>query len=76
MCVRRSPCTVVDADEMQQLRRAARLAKEEQEASNEVRALRERIEKLERLLIQADEEFHSPQITALRMVDRGPVRKD
>ncbi len=63
----REDCTVVDADEMQQLRRAARLAKEEQEASNEILELRARLARLESLLISADSEFHRETIEALRL---------
>jgi hypothetical protein len=68
--------TVVDADEMKQLRRAAKLAQEEHEATNEVAQLRERIARLENLLLATDEEFYRPTIEAISVVDRRPVRED
>ena len=46
------PGTRIDADQMKQLRRAAKLAQEEQEASDELRQLRSRIERLEKELEQ------------------------
>lgn len=68
--------TTVDADEMKQARRAAKLAQEDQEASNEVAELRSRLARLESILLQADEAFHSETLTALRVVDSGPKRED
>lgn len=57
----------ITADELTQLRRAARLAKDEQEAGNEVRELRERLARLESILISADSEFHRETIEAIRI---------
>lgn len=68
--------TLVCADEMNQLRRAARLVKEEQEASNEVAQLRQRIARLESLLLVQDEDFHCETVTALRSRDVVGSRVD
>ena len=68
--------TLVCADEMKQLRRAAKLAQEEQEATNEIAQLRARLARLESLLLATDEEFHRPTIEAIGVVDRRPVRED
>jgi len=59
--------TVVDADEMKQLRRAAKLAQDEQEATNEVAELRARLARLESILLAQDEAFHSENLAALRV---------
>lgn len=67
--------TVVDADEMKQLRRAARLAKEEQEATNEVAELRARLARLESILLATDEEFYRPHVEAMRVQADGLGRK-
>lgn len=69
------PGTRIDADQMKQLRRAAKIAREEHEATNEVRALRERLERLERLLLAPDEESYCPTIEAARVAARGPERE-
>ena len=57
----------ITADELKQLRRAARLAKEEAEATDEIAQLRSRLARLENLLLTADEAFHSESITAMRV---------
>jgi len=67
--------TVVDADEMEEVKklkrkadeRKARIAKEEQEASNEVAELRARLARLESILLAQDEAFHSENLAALRV---------
>jgi hypothetical protein len=68
--------TDVSADEMQQLRRAAKLAREDQEASNEIAELHERLARLESLLLQTDPQFHRETLEAISLVDRGRFRKD
>ncbi len=66
----------ISADELKQLRRAAKLAQEEQEATNEIAQLRARLARLESLLLTQDEAFHSENLAALRVVDRGHSRED
>lgn len=59
--------TMVCADQMKQLRRAAKLAQEEQEATNEIAQLRARLARLESLLLTQDEAFHSENLAAVRV---------
>ena len=56
----------ITADELTQLRRAARLAKDEQEAGNELSELRSRLARLESILQGVDAEFHSETLAAIR----------
>ncbi len=66
----------ITADELTQLKRAARLAQEEKEAADDVAQLRARLARLESILLASDEAFHSETLSALRMVDRGHKRED
>ena len=68
--------TTVCADQMKQLRRAAKLAQEEQEATDEIAQLRARLARLEGLLLATDAEFHRPTIEAISVVDRGHSGED
>lgn len=63
--------TAVSSGQMKQLKRAAKLNNLELEATDEVRQLRDRLERLERLLLSSDQDFHSENIEALRFQARG-----
>lgn len=55
----------ISAEEMTQLRRAAKLAAEEQEAKDDLARIDARLSRLESLLQGIDQEFHSETLAAL-----------
>lgn len=61
----------VRAEELEELRVAARRVKEEKAAGHELAELRERLGRLERLLVSTDPDFHRETLTGLREQARG-----
>jgi hypothetical protein len=60
------PRIAIRAAEMDQLRNAAK-KREEKAASHELTELRERLSRLERLLVSSDEDFHSETLHQVRL---------
>ena len=72
------PKVAISADEMAELKRAARIKQLEAEANDETAILRKRLEELERqvaFLRHQDEAFHGPAIEALGVQAAGLVGK-
>ncbi len=61
----------VRAEELEELRVAARVTKEERAAGHELAELRNRIGRLERLLVSTDPDFHRENLAGLREQARG-----
>lgn len=64
------PRIAIKADEIDQLRSVAR-KREEKAASHELTELRERLARLERLLVSSDEDFHRETIAQVRQQAGG-----
>jgi hypothetical protein len=69
------PGTRVCHDQMKQLRRAAKLDAQEQEASNEISQLRAEIAFIKDRLRRMDQDFYEPTASALGVVSREYERK-
>lgn len=64
----------IRADELDELRAAKN--QNEKAAKNELVSLRERLARLESLLVQADPDFFEPQLDQIRQQIRGSSRSD
>jgi hypothetical protein len=67
--------TVVDADEMKELKRRRKLAQQETEATDDIAQLRAEIAFIKDRLRRMDPDFYEPTTQALRVVSREYERK-
>ena len=68
----RQEARAIRAEEMDAIRRAVTNRKHMEEARAEALSFSQRLERLERQYLVSDEDFHSPQIDALRGTPRVP----